>query len=380
MAIRPQIEHRLIVAYLRGECDEEQRNRLLEIRRNDPVWQMLFDLIDRLGNQVEPRRTPAVAQTAISFPETEEILIDLFSGGIQEEKAQRFLDALIASPDLLRRLLLKLTAAKPELAADAVPELSQVQIRSDEELMGEVIAGVKGAIPRRKSVPSVSQVWDNLREVLSPVRLPRFAFALLLLIAASTATWLVYENLLKEDPFAEYVYDDRVPYEYQGSSLRGSSSALQVDSLFQVFVNRFKLAMADYMTRDYTSAIGMLEDLAFTAHAMEATSSQERYVPWLRDYYFYLGVSHLAMSSSRRSKLSAEANEQHGERSIRWLARADSLVSVHALVKGDRENYFLGLAWGLGGRSDLALAQLREVTPESENYEVSRKLIHKLSE
>jgi len=221
-------------------------------------------------------------------------------------------------------------------------------------------------------------IWEKLgRFFESRKPLPRYAFALSLVLVGMLATLFTYQIVVKNDADNYYVYDDHVPYEYSISSLRAPSTFFEHDSLFQTFVTQFKLGMSDYMVRDYESAISTFQNLESVALMLQARSEKERFFPWIRDFYFYLGVSNFALSRSQQRDLQDEFRAQHTDQAIRWLALADSLATARHLEGSDRESYFLGLAYGFGGRQDLAVSELRRIAPTSSFYKESIDLIHK---
>lgn len=218
----------------------------------------------------------------------------------------------------------------------------------------------------------------ELSSKFSRLPLRRYALALCILIAM-IAVFPIYQIAIKKDGEVQYAFDDHVPYDYDMSGLRGSSSTLPQDSLFQAFSTQFRLGLADYLVRDYESAIATLQNLAPTAEALQAQPDNEKFLPWLRDFYFYLGVSHFALSRSQQHSLGDEGRAQNTNQSIQWLARADSLVTTRYLEGSDRESYFLGLAYGFGGRKSAAVAQLRKIKAESQFYDDSAQLIRQWS-
>lgn len=230
-------------------------------------------------------------------------------------------------------------------------------------------------------LPPQSNFWKKLwRPFESWKPLPRYAFALSLVVIGMLATLFTYQIVINNNSGDYYVYDDRLPYEYDTSSLRASSNVFENDSLFQTFVRQFKLGMADYMLRDYHNAVSVLKNLEPTASALKARPDNEKLLPWIRDYYFYLGVSHFALSRSRAGNLSPEVKQQHATESIHWLTLADSLVTVRHLEGSDREAYFLGLVYGFSGRRDAGVIQLMKIESSSRFYQESTGLIHKWSE
>lgn len=240
--------------------------------------------------------------------------------------------------------------------------------------------GVQEARGDQAALHSKIDFWEKLgRFFESRKPLPRYAFALSLVLVGMLATLFTYQIVVKNDADNYYVYDDRVPYEYNMSSLRAPSAVFQHDSLFQAFVTQFKLGMSDYMVRDYEGAINALQNLTPTVQTLQVRPDLEKLLPWIRDFYFYLGVSHFALARSRQIELGEEAKAGHAKQSIRWLALADSLVNANHLVGSDRETYFLGLAYGFGGYKDSAVTQFRRIPPGSRFYNESVNLIHKWS-
>jgi len=209
------------------------------------------------------------------------------------------------------------------------------------------------------------------------MRRPAFAFSGLAL--GIIAAFFIYQKIIQTDLDRYYVYDQSVPYEYDISSLRTSATGTEQDSLFSAFVRQFKLGMSDYMLRDYESTINTLEKAEFAILALQTDLSNEKILPWIRDFYFYLGASHFALSRSRELDLSPVVKTQHANESIRWLALADSLAAAHHLEESDRESYFLGLAYGFAGRRQPAVEQFKKLSQESDYYKEVDKLIQEWS-
>ncbi|MCI0690849.1 zf-HC2 domain-containing protein [candidate division KSB1 bacterium] len=222
--------------------------------------------------------------------------------------------------------------------------------------------------------------WEKLGQFFESWKpLPRYAFALALVLVGMLGTLFTYQIVIKKDADKYYVYDDRVPYEYSMSSLRAPSTDLERDSLFQAFVTQFTLGMSDYMVRDYESAINTFQNLGPAVMALKTQPDNQKIIPWIRDFCFYLGVSHFALLRSRQHDFDKTARVQHANASIRWLALADSLVTAHHLEGSDREAYFLGLAYGFAGQNDAAITQLKKINRASDFYNDSVKLIQRWS-
>ena len=129
------------------------------------------------------------------------------------------------------------------------------------------------------------------------------------------------------------------------------------------------------MRRDYQTTIAALENLAPLAQRLQVSSGPAKLLPPLREYYFYLGVSHFALSRSRHAELGREEKQSHQNKAIQFLARADSLTQALQPTGNDRETFFLGLAYGFAGRHAEAVAQLTKIEMNSIYYKQIAKLI-----
>jgi len=383
----PKIDHREIVSYLRGVSNRKELTQIQKIRQEDPVYELFFDLIDKLKEQVnisEYTRTDKV--TPISFSLLEDILMRIMAGDILSTDAQQLIKGLISSPIFYQRLLSKLSPAALDVSIEEFPEVSQIQIKSDDELLKQILFEAKSqkvktskaGMPIKNVLHSLIDIWDRLKQLFeSPKRFPRYAFAISIAILVFLISLSVYENISKKESFHYYVYDHKVPYEYDMSSLRGTPVNFEDDPDISLFINQFKLGISDYMVRDYKNAINTFEDVMPLAGRINTRLKSKEFLPWMRDFYFYLGLSHLAYSNDK--ELNKESSAYHIHESIQFLLQADSLVTEFDLPKNDREIYFVGLAFSLGGIIDSAKVYLNRIESKSIFYKDSQKLIRKSS-
>ncbi|MFX0139465.1 MAG: hypothetical protein ACFFDN_37840, partial [Candidatus Hodarchaeota archaeon] len=269
---------------------------------------------------------------------------------------------------------------------EEVPEMAEVRIKSDEQILKEIMAEAKrpklktrdGHAIIRWLISPVTDIWMNVRKFVEPpIRLPRYALAVSVVIVGVIFSLFIYKNVTKRESYDYYMYDHEVPYQYDLSSLRGAPLGLEDDSLFQSFDSRFKFGISYYMDNDYARAISTFESLVPAIHVFQAKTESQELKSWIRDLYFYLGLSHLALYRTQKLDLSQDIRTKHLNHAVGYLSKADSLVQLDNLKGGDRESYFLGLAYWLEGKKDLAVVRLEKVNPNSEFYEESVKLIQK---
>ena len=223
-----------------------------------------------------------------------------------------------------------------------------------------------------------SRLGRAIRWIEENIPYPKVAYAFLFIaVIGGITVWRVYQN--QNSYLSSFVYDDKVPYEYSESGFRTPSDEAEQDAQLQAFVNQFKMAMSRYLVRDYQAAIATLEPLEPLTLAVRAKFKNKESLSYTRDLYFYHGVSYLALARSQKLDMNKKTRSQYADAASSYLTKADSLVTTHNLENGDRETYFLGLAHGLGGQPDLAVAELKKITPTSLYYQDSARLIKQWS-
>ena len=373
-----QLPHKHVVAYLLGRSEEVAGDYIAKLKNDDQVIHILFELIDRYKVREQALESPYTPEVSTTFSDMEELLLRLFSGEAGNDDIQQFTAGLVGSPVFYERLLINLSQTLPEIPLDEVPQIAQIRIKTDEEILALVKSRGKRTVPRLTGVVTPARRWSA-----GEIRILAYAFAFL--IVAISVFFLrrpimvaydeILDKIVKQD---EYVYDEKTPYP-DVSGLRGPSATAEVDTLFDFFVDHFKLGMSDYLRRDYSRAIREWEKLRYATGVLQARRSDDDFLQWLRDYYFYLGASHFALTRSRKLELAPEVKTQHTSAAIQFLARADSLAQAHHFENADREAFFLALALGFAGEEARALAELEKIDPGSEFFEARNQLITKWS-
>lgn len=379
------ISHADIVAYIRGECDSQVQQFIERKRESNTVYQLLFQLVERTQTRADTTMAPdKIKQPALSFSRTEQLLERLFSGDFTGEDAQLFYDGLISSPVFYKRLLDRLQFAVPQLSQTPDPDLAKVKMKSDEDVLTEVLdisaqeTETEEIASERKTSFSLSTIFGSLKNLIKiPAPSPRLALVLSGVSAVIILFILGYNSIFRTDGSYSYLPDNRVPYEYDSSSFRGTEADLKTadDPLLFSFIRDFKNGIGYYMVQEYESAIYIFENLETAVARLESKNIEAEYYSYFRDLFFFNGMSHLALFS--RKETLKEYKTNHLSAAMNSLERAAALVSKYNLENPDREAYYLGMAYGMAGRYEIAIVQLSSVTAESQFFGESQKLLDK---
>ncbi len=362
------LPHHCIVDYLRDTGSPEDRTRIQTLRASDPGAELFLNIIDESRHQATIGSHASSKQTiSINFTQMDELLLRIFSGNATSEDSQRFIDALLFAPVFYQRLLAKLPLVTPGLVMAETPEMAGIEMLPDEQILSERIVkkrpsnGESGALALVAAdlKDGVVEWWSWL--VAHPAIATAGAAILVMIVLMPAAV-----NMFGADPFAKYVYDDKIPYEYRAVIFRTPSEENGPVSDFKKFHRQFQMAMGDYMVRHYEQAIVRLENLLPLVRRLTAEGNSPEAAQNFRDYYFYLGVSHLAMARSRNSEMTSETRETHGHRAVEHLVQGRTFAERMQLNQLDRETYFLGVAYGFTGQNELGEQELSRIDTESE--------------
>jgi len=201
-----------------------------------------------------------------------------------------------------------------------------------------------------------------------PERLPAFVFATVVIIMALLGSYHFINNISSVSAY-QFNFDNRLPHDYAQSSMRGESENYRNDVLFNIFNNQYLAGISDYINYDYLNAIATWNKVESIALDLENKSTDLELLSTVRNYYFYLGVSHLAISVSQKHRKSVDIRKTHNSVAIHYLSKADSLSNLYQFKNNDREIYYIGIASGLAGNKERAAEKFGELTPKSIYYE-----------
>ncbi|MFZ5516557.1 MAG: hypothetical protein ACOY90_07945 [Candidatus Zhuqueibacterota bacterium] len=384
MKNRRDILHHEIAAFLNGDSDFSAQESIRKIREGNPLYQLLFELIENASPPADAEAQPARTNLPdASFSQVEQLLERLFTGNFSAGDARQFRHGLIHSPLFYKRVLDQLQRALPELSPEPDADLAHVELKDNEAILRDILnareqAGPEAMTNALRPAESWRHRFESLRDSLKIPRLsPRFA---LLISAVSTAVILFllsYDSLFQRNDYSRFLSETRIPYEYDSSTFRGVDQDIEAtrDPLLFAFIRDFKNGVGYYTIQEYESAIYIFENLEATMADLETKKVAPEFTPYFRDLYFYNGLSHLALYSKKETKKKVRA--KHLQEAISSLQQADAVNSKYRLNGLDRVVYYLGLAYGLNGQRELAANQLAAITAESQFFSDTQALLKK---
>jgi hypothetical protein len=145
------------------------------------------------------------------------------------------------------------------------------------------------------------------------------------------------------------------------------------------FYDDFLAGMLEYKDLRYVRTIQILKTLQATADKLQGRTTDKEILALIRDYHFYLGISHLAISRSEQIDIDEKTKQLHLEDAIQELSHSTTLAMNNSLHSIDRDRFFGGLAYGLAGQKDVAVEELNAIDPSSPFFGKSNELISKWS-
>jgi len=370
------IGHENIRDYILDECSTEQLEKIEKLQNDNPTLTQLITIIDELKQKSKPDIKDTTGDIPDSFSEIDSIILEIQSSNTDESFAQNFLRWLAQSPTFFEKLITKLDQVSMMQVESDLPELQEVAFKTDDELLEQ--AGILTEKSERENLSFFEFINDLINNIKTWFQeKPKLAYSL----STAVLTFLIIVIAIippsKQDPFESYRYADKVPYEYDITSFRGQTIDLSIDQTLETFKNKFILGISDYMLFDYENAIKKWKELEPIADELAGLSSNQKFLPWIREYYFYLGVSHLALG--RNKNLNEKESKMHFKKSIDYLLRIDSLASKYSLKENVRINYFLGLAFGFLGKYEKAVEYLQKTDPSFKYFKESQSILYQLT-
>lgn len=381
--------------YLDGETLPEAVDRHL---RDCGRCSELFHLL-RIAQEISGRKTPGRTDCHPSTLDLSDYIIKIYDKSLSKQEAANYVKHLQSCP-----LCFHYTVAQFDDALAPIPEttIQELEAFSAISLADKVLARQGAAKPAPGFLKKVSEILEKigdyivgkLESVAAQIPVPSgVSTAAVQTVVAATLIMLIMGGgillywQMRPSFLAQLRFDDKVPYEFtladlpvkfQRTTFRGEGNS-KPESPAETFVKQFQFAIRDYSLHEYEKAIIRLAAMAPLAMTLQSDAKDNDDLQLLRDFNFVLGASHVALSRSKQTNVSQEAGIRHNGKAIEYLKQALALVEQNGLDDANRENYFLGLAYGFGGQNEQAIEYLRMVQPESVHYENSTKLIESWS-
>jgi hypothetical protein len=352
------IARTLLADFAGGRCGAEAVRRIQRLRAEDPSADALFFLVESLSGAGKAGDLACVEPCRVS--EIDPLLSRALAGRATPEEARRFLGSILHSEVFYGHLVRKLAASSTIPLNEPVPELAGIELLPESELLRQVVGG-----SRTLSAGRDFREWAS-RKFIFTNPFPRYAAVL---AAAAILIWLLPRWLVRPPTPEEAVLKRAVPFPFAASGMRSTEND-RIGFAAEPLVRRFEAGMSDYVLGNFDKAIAVFRaGEKDTAGLFQSGSA----APWLRDYYFYWGCSHMALV--RKHRRADVPGDPDVEESVRLFLSAYQTAARFSLEGEDRERFYLGLARGLAGKNEEAREDLSLIRPESRYYRDARDLL-----
>jgi len=211
MKLNTKIDHRIVKEYIQGQYDQKRDEQLRSFGEADPAYDLLFEIIDDLKKKTDVIDRPDDKNIPVTFTGMEDMILNIFACPVEQNEAAKLLGAIYFSEDFYTRFFIRISQLAPTFSQDDIPEMANIEIRSDEELLPGVFS--IGKKPQEAETPANKySAWLALRKKLSAVLTPRLgpipklAYAFLALLIAIPGSYMgisyyntSYQLMLAED-------------------------------------------------------------------------------------------------------------------------------------------------------------------------------------
>ena len=375
MQSRCHLNHSVIVHYIQNNLTENEKKIVYECK-NDSQYAFIFKLVDSVpGYTLRPGTSQL---TFLSYFDMEESLVHILSGNANMKEQQLFVNTLYHSRDVCEKLMHKLDEIRDDETDDEI--LADIDIKNDAILLDFMDHAIK--VPASYSrntfetsiLGLITRIANFVKNELYPP--PRWIKYAIVGLAPIVLFCLYHCMFQKKDVFTYYFNKNNIPQEYHESSLRGYFPEPGVSSQLDTFITGFKYGISDYLMRDYPVALNTWQPLRPYAQILEKDLENEHVQDAVRDYYFYFGITQLALVKDKAT--SKEKQKEFLGGAISDLNRALDIALVQKRTSRDREYFFLGLAYVVAGQENFALHQLKMIEADSPFYKDRGELIKRI--
>jgi hypothetical protein len=380
----PEPSHGQVTDYLTGKASGRDKAVIEWFQKNDRVWALFIKTMDGLRLRAAMSGRMPERTDAPSIPgrrEIESLFENLCAGTLGRVQARRIVSALLSSPVFFGRWMHLLSEVEPENVLSPIQGMASVRMQND----GVLFAGLKSLKTGRK-IPFHRRMADRLAgwtgipgraaELITGLsRSAKWAAAFSAVIVVASIAFYLRHSVPSGGIANTYVYDDRVPLEYDAEAYRGGPAAGSHSPEFEAWTSSIELGISNYLLCDYKSAIMNFEKAGRRRPGHPGGPVSMEAEGWERDLFLYQGLSHLALWRTRLERMDENLRSIHADRSLRLLAAADSVARSYGLKTDGREAYFIGLVYSLSHRRREAAGWMEKIRPDSPYYRKAALLL-----
>lgn len=207
------IGHKNIKDYILDECNAEQLEQIEKLKNKNPTYKHLLNIIDELKHNSKPDIKDITRDIPESFSEIDSIILNIQSGSVDESFAQNFLSWLIQSPPFFEKLYTKLDQVFNLQSETDLPELQEVAIKSDEEILQQ--AGIFAKSNEMDSQSIIENVKTYINDIIDNIadwfqEKPKLAYSVIsiLVISITSPLGIRYYNTSYQLILAENLLQD----------------------------------------------------------------------------------------------------------------------------------------------------------------------------
>ncbi len=373
------LTHRQVVHYITGKASNPENDLIRRVRKKYPAWSLFFEMLEKTVSRTHLHaRVPKHSSGTVipTFDETGRLFEGVFSGTLGKPEAQKWLDALLASPAFFSRWMGIVSEVEPDHVMESVAGMPAIRMQSDGVLLARlqdvsgcgVPAAPRGAGTRQQA----GSAWQRALESIEGLsRSLKWGFALSTAVLVLSVVVMGSRQWHAAGGKGAYVFDDIVPYEYETEAFRSAEPDECVHPDVRTWTVTIQLGIADYLLFEYDDALAGFREAGNLRPGLSGKADAGVLTQWEMESAFYGGLSHLALWRTRRGRPSDAVRMRHAAEALRFLFRADSIAASGGLQNEGREAYFIGMVYSLQGRRDEAWSWLSQISPGSPFFEKS---------
>jgi hypothetical protein len=339
--------------------------RIARNRIEDPAVGVFFNSMEILARIA--RRNKITNNTICHYNEIDKYLSQLISGELSEKEASRFLYSLTSSEVFYKSVLQKIIESNLNQS-----ELSTIypKMRNDEEILNQIKGiSISGKKKNTNNIIRRYVLDDNILMSAFYLKYRLVIFSAILIIVIASG-FIVLERNKNEAKLTEFdVFQQTVQFLYMESGLRDIEEIV-IDPKEVVFYQKYKMCMTDFVSGKYDQAVEQFRKGLPDAVGIVRNPLMGEVV---RNYFFYWGISRLLVIK-QKNKISIDDRQRLLE-VVGLLTVALTIANTNKLDGIDREEFYLGLTFGLADEKGKAYEYLSKIMSKSKFYNESQVLM-----